>query len=242
MGAIQQVMLGLGSSTPVFSPSDLGGYDWDIDPDAISGVDGDPVVDAFDISPAGRHYGQNTVARQPTLKVGLYNGHNGIRFGANKCLVPDPTAKVYGPDNTLIVVCTPSSAAEYIIRGSGGQGGPAFLSGFSSIAYEYFMIAGGERQTFAASASGAHILTVGRTDGVGTYEWYFDGVSVNTASNINNGNNNWNTKNCPAIGALTIGTSVYDGDILRIIHYSQNHAGTQGLDDLHAWILDRFAI
>lgn len=209
----------------------LAGYNWDIDPDAISGANNDPVVDAPDISGAGLHYGQNTTLRQPTLKVGLYNSHNAIRFGANKCLVPDPSARDFGTANTLICVCTPSSVAEYIFGGSGAEGRPAFLSAFAA-AFEYWNknSGSGERSTFASSASGPHILTLARTDDTGNYVGYFDetqvfSVAVDTSRD-------WSTHSVAVIGGLTAGSSQYDGDILRIIGFSQNHAGTSGLADL----------
>lgn len=221
---------GVGSS---FNPgSYLAGYDFDINPEAVTGADGDPVVDAPDVSGGGWHYGQNTTLRQPTIKRGIYNGHDAIRFGVDKCLVPDPTAYVFGPHNTFVCICTPSVAAEYIVRGNGGEGGPAIISGFAA-AFEYFYASGAhERATFASSASGAHILTICRSDDTGNYTLYFNQtqltpVAVNT-------NDDWDVRSLDTIGAFTRGSSNYGGDLLRLFHFSQNHAGTSGLTALLA--------
>lgn len=228
--------LGGGGGDTLNPGSFLAGYNWDIDPNAVSGADNDPVVDAPDISGSGLHYGQNTEARQPTLKTALYNGHNAIRFGANKCLVPDPTAYVFGAATTLICVCTPSSAADYILRGSSDEGRPAFISGFNPgsgvKAFEYWNRAGGvgERETFAASASGLFILTVARTDDTGNVVGYFNETEVfNSAVNSSR---DWSSAGVAIIGAFTAGSSAYDGDVARIMGFNQNHAGASGLADL----------
>lgn len=223
--------------TPTFNPgSYLAGYDWDIDPSAITGADGDPVVDAPDVSGAGKHYGQNTTARQPIIKRALYNGRDAIRFSTNRCLVPDPSGRDWGTANTLICICTRSSAADYIIKGTQSGGGPALISKFNPGSgikdFEYFNGNGLERGTFAASASGLHILTVTHTDDTGNYKLYFDDTGL-TPSAVN-GAADWNGHSCSIIGAFTAGSSVYDGDIARIFHFNQNHDGASGLADLLA--------
>lgn len=212
-----------------------------MDADQISGNDGDAVVDWLDISGAAKHYGQNTGTRQPTLKVNLYNGHRAVRFGTNKCLIPDPNPRTYGAANTLICVCTPSTNTDqYILRGTQTGGGPAFISLFLSRAFEYFDGNGLERGTFATSASGLHILTVTHTDDSGNYILYYDGVQV--VSSAVSGSADWNTHNCSIIGALTAGSSNYNGDIAYIIHFNANHAGTAGLTNLHNALKSRFGI
>jgi hypothetical protein len=222
MGAIQQVMLGLGSSVPAFSPASIAGLDWWLKGDdaTISGV---PEFDWPDRSGANRPYGQNTVARQPTLVAGP-NGHQLVRFGTNKCLVPDPTARTLATANTLICVCSPTSlAAEYILKGSGSEGRPGFISGFNPGGgvknFEYWnrQSGTGERETFDASATGLHILTITRTDDTGTANGEFDGVSV--FSPAVNTARDWNTLTISIIGALTAGSSTYDGDIGEILHW-----------------------
>jgi hypothetical protein len=232
-----------------FSPFDpsafLSGLDWYMDADSVEGNDGDPVIDWFDSSGAAKHYGQNTSTRQPTLKNALYNGHNAIRFGTNKCLVPDPNPRVYGTANTLVCVCTRSSTSDYIIKGSGAEGGPAFISKFNPGSgvkdFEYFFASSGhERGTFAASASGLHILTMCKTDDTGNYVGYFDGTQViNSAVNTND---DWNVRQAAIIGAFTAGSSAYDGDICLILHFNANHAGTGGLTNLHNALKTRFSI
>lgn len=125
--------------------------------------------------------------------------------------------------NTLICVCTPSSAAEYILRGSAAEGRPGFLSGFNPGAgvanFEYWNrnSGTGERATFSVSATGLHILTVTRTDDTGTADGYFDGTAVFNAAVVTT--RDWNTNNISIIGAFTAGSSAYDGDIVEILHW-----------------------
>jgi hypothetical protein len=250
MGAIHQALLAYKTSVAGGGGLDpgsfLAGLDWFLDADTILGSDNDPVVDWLDTTASNFDYGQNTGARQPILKVALYNGHNAVRFGTNKCLVPDPTTASFGSANTLICVCTPSSAADYIVRGSSDEGRPAFLSGFNPgsgvKAFEYWNRSGGvgERETFDASASGLHILTLARTDDTGNYVGYFDGVEVFNVA-VNTGRD-WSGAGVAIIGAFTAGSSAYDGDIPMIIKFNQNHAGASGLDDLHDAIKAYFTI
>lgn len=250
MGSIHQALLGLRTAIGgggFFDPSAyLSDLDFDLDGDAISGSDGAAVVDWPDIGPAGLGYGQNTTLQQPTLKVGLYNGHNAVRFGSNKCLVPDPTARDFGVASTLVCVCTPSSAADYIIKGSNAEGRPGFISKFNPGAgvadFEYWnkSSGSGERATFSVSATGLHILTVARTDDTGNYVGYFDDVEVfNSAVDVNR---DWSTSAIAIIGAFTAGSSSYDGDIAMMLKFNANHAGTSGLSNLLGALKTHFNI
>lgn len=247
-GILQALLAGSssGGGLTIFDPSTyLSNLDWQLDADSIAQADGSAVVDWLDSSASAKHYGQNTSARQPTLKTNLYNGHNAVRFGTNKCLVPDPNAYVYGTANTLVCVCTRSSAAEYILKGNGGEGGPALISKFNPGSgvkdFEYFFASSGhERGTLAASASGLHIATITKTDDTGNYIGYFDGTQVfSTAINTND---DWNGRQAAIIGAFTAGSSAYDGDICLILHFNANHAGTGGLTNLHNALKSRFSI
>lgn len=233
---INQALIDEYAVPPAPTPPDVPGLDWWLNADNIVGDDGDPVVDWQDWSGANKSYGQNTTLRQPTLKTALYNGHNAVRFGTNKCLVPDPDARTYGTTNTLWCICTPSSTSDYILRGDGSEGGPAFISAFLSRAFEYFYTSGGERATFDTSATGLHYLVLVRTDDVGNYVGYFDGTQV--FSNAVNTGNDWNGRNCAIIGAFTAGLSAYTGDIVEIGHSNQALSGGD-LTDLFSY-LDTF--
>jgi|SRR6185369_8857138 len=229
-----QILTGGGGG---FDPgSFLAGLTWYADADNVAGVDNDPVVDLPNASglDANINYGQDTGTRQPALKTGLYNGHNGIRFGGNDSLVHDPTALPLGSANTLICVCTPGTAASYIVRGNNSEGGPGFITGFGGVAFEYFYTTGGERATFAASASGLHILTLCRTDDTGNYVGYFDETQV-FSNSINTGND-WNGQDVPILGSFDFNATIgaYTGDYVAAMHFNQNHAGASGLADLLA--------
>lgn len=238
------ILAGAGSVSSLLNPgSYLSDLDWDMDADNISGVDNDPVVDWLDLSSGAKHYGQNTAANQPVLKKNIVNGHAVVRFATNDKLVADPNPRTFGTANTLIIVCTPTSTGSaYILGGSGGEGGPAIISGFASKAFEYFYVSGGERATFATTASGFHILTITRTDDVGNYILYYDGVQV--SSTAVNTANDWNTQSVVEIGANgnAAGDDYFNGDIAYIIHFNANHAGAAGLTNLHNDLKTRFGI
>jgi hypothetical protein len=220
----------------------LAGLDWDLDADTISGNDGDAVVDWFDSSGAAKHYGQDTGASQPTLKKTLYNGHSAVRFATNDKLVADPNPAGFGSASTLIIVCTPSSTTNsYILGGSGSEGIPAIISGFASKAFEYYNTAG-ERQTFAASASGLHVLTLTRTDDSGNVIGYYDGTQVFSVAV--NGSLDWTGLQITEIGnnGNAAGDNFYNGDVPRIIKFNQNHAGAAGLTNLHTAIKSFYGV
>lgn len=249
MGAIQQVMLGLGgAASPTLDPSVLGGYDWDLNPDAISGSDSDPLVQLPDVAGGGFHFGQATGANQPLLRTAFYNGHNAVEFAAGKFLVPDPSAFQLSLANTLICVCTPGTVAAYILRGDGGQGGPAFITGFNPGSgvkdFEYFFTstAGHERATFAASASGLCALTVCKTDDTGNYTGYLNDNPTPVFSNAIHTGDDWDPRAINRIGIHPNNPAAYDGRIARVIHYSQDHQGTPGLFSLLTEIVTYFGI
>jgi hypothetical protein len=226
----------IGPAAGIFNPgSFLAGLDWYLDADTILGNDGDPVVDWLDITSSHFDYGQNTVANQPVLKKAVYNGHNAVEFATNDMLLADPTPLTFGANNTLIVICTPSSVINsYIFGCIGSEGNPAFISNFSSTAFEYYNT-GAERATFAASASGLHILTVARTDDSGSAKGYYDddgevfSIGVSTS-------NDWAANNIAQIGnnGNGAGDAFFSGRIAAMMHFNQNHAGAAGLANLLA--------
>src|SRR5689334_5829407 len=99
MGALQQALLmygAVGGGGGSLNPgSYLTGLDWYLDPDNVSGVDGDPVTILNDASGAGANYGQGGLASstRPTLKKNIINGHAVVRFGGTHKLVNDPNAR-----------------------------------------------------------------------------------------------------------------------------------------------------
>lgn len=201
-----------------FQPSDITGLDWWLvgDDATISGV---PEFDWPDRSSANRPYGQNTVGSQPSITGTIYNGHKAVRFATDDKLIPDPNSRTMSSANTMIVVCTPSSTSNsYIFGGGGGGGIPAFISGFSGLAFEYFN-SNSERATFASSASGLHILTVTRTDDSGNVVGYLDGVQV--FSIAQDAGLDWLLREIKEIGANgnAGGDDFYNGDIAEILHW-----------------------
>lgn len=230
----------------ISSPSDLSGLDLLMDPETISAVDNTAVVDWADASGVGSiNYGQNTGSAQPTLKTNIVNGHSVVRFGGDDKLVVDPTGRTLSTDNTLILVCKPGTVASYMFGTNGSNGGPAFISKFNPGTgvkdLEYFRVST-ERETFAASASGFHILTVTHTDNVGNYVGYLDGTQV--FSDVVDVNQDWSGITITEIGAngVAVGNDFYTGDIAYFLHYNVNYDGTGSLTALHNWLKTRFAI
>lgn len=183
-------------------------------------VDNDPISTVTDLTGHGFDYGAAGTAR-PTFKTNIVNGYPVMRFATNDVLTPTGSAYTYGENNTVIVVCTErTSGSGYIFSGNqafGGvpEGGPAFITGFSSKDFEYFARSGGERQTFATTAAaGFHILTLVREDGgvLGeTFQGYIDGALAFSTSVI--GNDNWSGATLAKIGDFSAG-DFYNGDIV----------------------------
>jgi hypothetical protein len=224
-----------------FVPTDEATLDWWLTAESLSLSDNDPVVDWLDSSPAGKHYGQNTGGVQPTYKINILNGRPVVRFAGGDKVGADPLARTYGPANTMILVCTPSSTTNsYIFGGDGGGGIPAFISGFGGKSFEYYN-SGSERATFAASTSGFHILTLTRTDDTGNAVGYFDGASafsiaVDTSLD-------WNANFVSEVGTngAAGGEDPYNGDIAQILHCSSVLDAT-GLNNMHTYLSDLYGI
>ncbi|HTG95683.1 MAG TPA: phage tail protein [Pyrinomonadaceae bacterium] len=216
-----------------FSPTDIASLNYWLNASNLVLSDGDPVVDW--LYTGTKNYGQNTGANQPTYKENIVNGNKPVvRFATDDKLIADPTALSFGVANTVIVVCTPSSTTNsYIWGGSGGGGTPAFISGFSSLSFEYYN-GGSERATFAASTSGFHILSLRRTDD-GTAAGFFDGASafsIATDTAVD-----WNSKNMNEIGANGggAGDDFFNGDIRHILHFNAELTDAE-LNDLHTYL------
>lgn len=206
--------------------------------DEIAGSDGDPVVDWLDISGANKHYGQNTFSAQPVLKLNIVNGHAVVRFATNDRLLPDPNARGLAAANTMFVVATPSTTSDsYIFSCDQSEGTPAFISGFLSRSFEYFN-GSGERDTFAASTSGFHILTVTRTDDSGNAVGYLDGVQVFSIAVSTS--KDWATGSVSQIGSF--GTiNYFSGDIAEILHWPSVLSGAN-LTLVHDYLKAKYGI
>lgn len=243
MGSAQQALIAAAGTPGPFSPIDEPTLDWWLKADAITGLnDGDPVTDWLDSSTAGKHYGQDTAGNKPTYKTGIVNGKPVVRFATDDKLVADPDPRTLSAANTLIIVCTPTSGTDdYIFGGTATGGCPAFISGFSSKAFEYFGGNGAERQTFAALASGFHILSLTRTDDSGNYDGYFDGTQV--FSEAVSGTSDWSGQSIQDIGAngQGLGDDFFNGDIAEIIHCS-SVVGASRLTEFHNYLGDKYAI
>lgn len=219
--------------------------DWWMKADAITGLnDDDPVVSWLDSSSAAKHYGQASAGNRPTYKTNIVNGLPVVRFATDDSLVQDPDARTLAVANTLIIVCSPSTSTDdYILGGSGTEGVPAIISGFSSKAFEYYnSVSGtGERETFQASASGFHILTVTRTDDTGNVVGYYDGTQV-FSTGVNT-SRDWDGLFIQEIGANgnASGSDPFNGDIAEIIHYASVLSGGD-LTTVHNYLGSKYAI
>lgn len=197
-----------------------------------------PVFRWFDDSAQRSHYGKDT-SNIPTIV--LVNGYTAINFqsgqGADEVDIFNPCS--FTAANTMFAVVTKTTGgSEYYWNGNNGQGGPAFITGFSSKDFEYFTHSSGERATFAASAdSNPHILALTRTDGSGNYTGYFDGAQVFSNAIVNNSNANWNGNKVAHIGAFAIGSGTANINILELIHCS-SVLGTGQLNNFH-WYFNR---
>lgn len=215
------IINGAGTVTTAFSPTDEaslafwlrpGDEMYTDDGTTLVSSDGDAVQQWRNKLNTAERFRQTTAGSKPTHKINILNGHPALRFDGNDFLDHFNSDHFFGGTaNTLIAVVSASSTSDYIISGSGGEGGPAFITGFDPGSgvkeFEYFNQASGERQTFAATATGAHILTITRPEGAGTHKLYYDGAAGPTGSNVNSGGSNWASKILSRIGRFATGTS-----------------------------------
>lgn len=214
-----------------FTPLDEPTLDFWLTANSLALSDNDPVADWLDISPSALNYGQNTSSAQPTFKENIVNSKPVVRFDGGDQLAPDPTGLNWTAANTLIWCGTPSSTSAYLFAEV------AFISAFGGKAFEYFWDASGvERRTFAASASGFHILTLTRTDGTGNYVGYFDGAQVFSSAVVGP---NWVGDGIDTIGQRT--GSFFTGDMCQMMHFSSilNNAS---LNNVHTYLSDEYGI
>lgn len=220
MGALQQALATIQNPSSSFvDPSDEPSAKFWIKADALGLSDNDPISSVTDLI-GGVVYSAAGSAR-PTFKDGILNSKAVMRFATDDVLTPATTGYTYTTDNTIIVICTErTSGSGYIFSGdgAGGEGGPAFITGFASKDFEYFTRGTGERQTFAASAAaGFHMLALRRPDGGAfgeTYQWYFDNSFIGSATVV--GTDNLNGKHLTKIGDFTAG-DFYNGDLAEMI-------------------------
>ena len=186
---------------------------------------------------------QTTAGSKPTHKTGILNSKPVWRFDGNDFLDHNNSDHFFGGSaNTMIAVVSASSTTEYILSGSGGERGPAFITSFSSKEFEYFTHSSGERQTFAATASGFHILTVTRPEGVGSHKLYFDGALVATGTNVNNANGNWSGKFLSRIGRdAGAGSGGITADLAEVIQCTTVLSNAR-LNDMHTYLNGRYGI
>lgn len=231
MGAAQQATLMYGSSAAgAFVPTDEATLDFWLTANSLVLSDNDPVVDWLDQSPSGLNYGQNTGSAQPTYKTNIVNGKPVVRFGGNDRLVNDPTALTWTSANTVIWCGTPSSTSAYLFAEV------AFISAFGGKAFEYFWpSSGAERATFAASASGFHILTLTRTNGTGNYVGYFDGLQVFSNPVVAS---DW-SGGLGVIGERT--GSFFTGDMCQMMHFS-SILNSASLNNVHTYLSNEYGI
>lgn len=238
----QRRLFPFGYFSPAFEPS-LGLW---FKADSLLGTlnDNDPVSSWPDSSPSNLPYGQATGSAQPTFKENIVNGLPVIRFATNDVLTPNPTAYTYGENNTVIAVVSEStSGGGYIFAGSGSEGGPAFISGFSSKDFEYFSRVTAERATFAASAAaGFHALALVREDGGAfgeSFNGFYDGLHA--FNQTVNGTDNWSGRTLTKIGDFSAG-DFFNGDIAELI-FCRRLLGPARLNDfLAGYIWPKYGI
>lgn len=212
-----------------FTPLDEPTLDFWLTANSLALSVNDPVVDWTDISPSGLNYGQNSAGAQPKYKI--IGGKPAVEFDGNDRLLSDPTSLSWTTANTLIWCGSPSSTSAYLFAEV------AFISGFGGKAFEYFWpSSGAERETFASTATGDHILTLTRTNGTGNFVGYFDGLEV---FNEPLAGPDWNGSGLQVIGERT--GSFFTGWQRQMMHCSSVLSSSR-LNDMHTYLGDEYGI
>jgi len=204
-------------------------------------TDGDAIQMVRNKLNTAERWRQTIAGSKPTHKVGIQNGRPVWRFDGDDFLDHNNTDHFFGGTaNTLMVVVSASSTVDYILSGSTSEGGPAIITGFtpsggSPQEFEYFTQQSGERKSFAQTATGFHILTVTRPEGVGTHKLYFDGALVNSGTNFNSANDNWSSHILARIGRFITGSSGgITADLCEVVQCTTVLSDSR-LNDMHLY-------
>lgn len=217
----------------------------DINPDAGLDVstDGAGVGSLTDQSATAGQFFQGTGSKKPILKLGLYNGHNALRFTSTNAtnLTTSAAISAYNStDCTIYVVCaslTDAPTNNQRIFANFNSNGGSLEEGFhithtgGGTVAELFAGQGNTAATilnFATNftvASGLHCLTAVLNHTSGTYTIYYDGVQI-TTSTANYAKQVTNPS-VVSLGSDKGSGNYLDGDIVRIPMFSAAHTSTQ---------------
>jgi hypothetical protein len=214
-----------------FQPSDISGLVVDTDPDEIAGADGSAIATAPDQSGNGNDFGQATAGNRPTIRRGVLNGHDAIRFdgsddwmtnGAALGLTAATVVMVFSPSNTSYNFLDASSGASAYWRFADGDGYIAtyrsaridnYPTGMPTDSHNYIVI--------VSSASTYNIWLNGGDEGAQSAS-FLDGQLF--------------------LGALNaVPVNPTEGDMHRLLIYNKAINATER-GQLHTWIQGRWGL
>lgn len=144
---------------------------------------GTPPTNGTNVLPVDK-FGVATITQATTSQQPIYysNQQNGLgTLYANDAVSTQVfvSASTYGNNVTIFLLATPTTSVNsYIFAGDNGGGGPTFLSGYSSKAYEWFN--NSDRYTMATTASGYNLLTTAQTTSGTNTKLYYNGGLINS--------------------------------------------------------------
>lgn len=239
------LMGGLGSGVSggaAFSPSDLAGLGVWLRSDlglfqestfatAVT-TDTNPVGGWQDQSGNARHVLQATAGQRPTWKTNIINGLPVVRFdGVDDYLAGMSYA--LGSAATLFLVASKTAGTQdYLLSGTGSGSSSAIVSGYATVAYEWFNQVGAstDRYTFAGTSSGLNILAIRQTNGV-SLTGYFNSAttvfSVVPVASLGNFNRLGTSTGANYAGAdvaelIVYGRSLSDANLGSVMTYLKN--------------------
>jgi len=172
----------------------------------------------WDQSGNARNASQATTANQPKIVssgvVILEDGKPAIQFDGTSDRLS--VAVPLGTANSFFAAAVPSSTTNaYVLRSSGIGGSPAIISGYNSLAFEFYSPI--ERETLLSVGSSLTALCVIQEDGGILFGTQNGATAFSTTSSLSG---------TDALQFSTIGSSgisdFYTGNVLEIIVYAKN--------------------
>lgn len=167
----------------------------------------------YDQSGNGNHLVQANPASWPSVIAGGTPSGRNVLHGSGNQSLPFP-ANAMAAQNTIGLVCTPTSGTnDYWLSGSGGAGA-VILTGFGGVSFEWLGNFA-DRLTFSAGATGLHALLVTQVDG-GALKLYFDSTTPVQTKNpcavpLNGTSLDW-------LFAANLGNNHVTGDCAEFFH------------------------
>lgn len=211
------------TATPSNWPGAFPGLALWLDAKQITGLaSGGTLTTWVDVSGAGHHATQATLASRPTYQAAAVNGQPGVRFdGSNDYLNLAGTVISGSQARTVLVVARPTSGGNrgFVDLGNGSTTGRGFM-----LSPEYGVrVNGGNSLWNPAATLGTSALFIVQLNGTttNTLSGWLDGAALNVTSQTSTTVTTTGSGIVGGWAATPVGSTSYSGDIAEIVVYNR---------------------